>query len=1149
MKRLESVILVQFYLFEQTELRLREITGIFGRNGSGKSAALDAVQIAMFGGNANLSALNAQADERSATTRTIRAYCLGQHGPAPEHRVRDVATTYITLVWRDTVTNEPLSMGVCLSSSADSETHTVLGRYVLRGIELSMGDHIETVDNKERPREWRTFRHQLVERSRVTGEDPCFDDARRYIQAALLALRGSGGTPAYEAFTRAFRFALKMRFDKPVDQIVRHDVLEARPTNVRRFRELTDTFRSLNEMVNHVDKKVRAGEKVIELFADAEREHRRAVTWKGLSLSAQRTAAAGVTEAAAAARERAEAAHDAKRREAQALAERLATLDRDLEHAKELQEAHGAHKDHARSQSEFIRSSSRVQSRRTELKNALDDAGRLLRASASNARMQDYRDELIAAAGAIQVAAEAPDAVADEQVDKLIRPAVKLVAKIVSELFTTLGGVSRKIEETQTDLEQVGESLKRARAGHAPLGKHAQALVSELRQHGLSPTPVCDLVRVLDPDWQPVIESFLGPNVEALLIDESEEARAFDIYRQLGGPRAVYGVKIVASSKYRGNVGAAPGSVAALIDGENLIAVSFLRRILGDLRCVESNEHALAGARTLTKDGMLVSGETFERIRPVGAADLKMGGGGAGQIDSLTHQERELNRALQILQAERSQVDQLRKALSPLATDHAVALMKASVAALHEARRDLEAAQLNMADVADVGYLALHNKVVALKAALPAAKNEAALAKEVEMRAEGDVKVAAANESNAVQALNAIAAEADACRERTDYDKLFASEQWDKLLERFDEDFAGMAKHCGDQADGAGRRSSRAAHAGTGLFGQYLAEYREAPGQEIIEDWRKALSWMTAQVERLNNTELQQYKEQAEDAYRASQETFRTDVAIALSNNIDAQEKAFERLNQALSDCPVFSNGERYEFVASVRPSCEKLLTFVKNVAAHGATGDLLGSPGEIPAEFESLLREKVTPGAAGVSSALDDYREFFVFDVKILRENPTTRGKNVVGLLSKRLGTGSGGEHRAPLYVIAGAALSSAYRLDRRNRDGMSLILLDEAFDKMDMTNIVATMRYLEQLGLQVLLAGPGENLPTLNAFLHRYYDIQRDADYNVVQMEGHDVSEEMRLMFREDLPEFNPDILTQEIAALRAPLANAAAATAAAG
>ena len=35
----------------------------------------------------------------------------------------------------------------------------------------------------------------------------------------------------YEAFARAFRFALRIRFDKSVDQIVRQDVLEDRPTD------------------------------------------------------------------------------------------------------------------------------------------------------------------------------------------------------------------------------------------------------------------------------------------------------------------------------------------------------------------------------------------------------------------------------------------------------------------------------------------------------------------------------------------------------------------------------------------------------------------------------------------------------------------------------------------------------------------------------------------------------------------------------------------------------------------------------------------------------------------------------------------------------------------------------------------------------
>jgi len=189
MKYLERIRVVQFFLFEQQDFRLQDITGIFGPNGSGKSSLLDAVQIAMLGANSRLVALNAQADEQ-ATTRSLRAYCLGQYGENPEHRARDNATTYITLVWRDSETNEPLSMGVCLYASADKEKHDVLGRYIVPKIELSMSDHLETVDGEERPRDWNTFRHQLVERARVSGEDPLFNDANRYIQAALLALRG-----------------------------------------------------------------------------------------------------------------------------------------------------------------------------------------------------------------------------------------------------------------------------------------------------------------------------------------------------------------------------------------------------------------------------------------------------------------------------------------------------------------------------------------------------------------------------------------------------------------------------------------------------------------------------------------------------------------------------------------------------------------------------------------------------------------------------------------------------------------------------------------------------------------------------------------------------------------------------------------------
>jgi len=270
-------------------------------------------------------------------------------------------------------------------------------------------------------------------------------------------------------------------------------------------------------------------------------------------------------------------------------------------------------------------------------------------------------------------------------------------------------------------------------------------------------------------------------------------------------------------------------------------------------------------------------------------------------------------------------------------------------------------------------------------------------------------------------------------------------------------------------------------------------------------------------------------------AYRTSQETFRNDVAIALNNNLEWLEETMSRLNTVLRECPAFSNGERYRFRRVVRPQLETLLKFVKNVATYGPAEDMFGGPGELPEEFRALLEDKVAPGAAGVRSPLDDYREFFEFDIEILREDQLTNTPKVVGHLSKRLGPGSGGEHRAPLYVIAGAALASAYRLDRGNKDGLRLILLDEAFNKMDPTNIIATMRYLEELGLQVFMASPGENLGILTAFLHRYYDILRDVDNNAVMIEGREVLSETRAMFREDLPEFNPGLVDQELAVMR--------------
>ena len=231
MKKLIKIRLVQFFLYETLDIDIGMTCGIFGANGSGKSSLLDAVQIVMLGanegsGNAGI-AFNAQADETNHNSRSIRAYCLGQYGHAPDARVRDSADTYITLLWEDSQTQERISTGIHIH--ADAAQSYVQGRYIFSG-ELTLDDHLDKSDGATRPKSWLHFKQMLIQRA--PGEETLYDNAKRFVEALLFRLRGAGGVPRLDAYRQAFRFGLRMKFDKSVDDIVRRQVLEARPTHI-----------------------------------------------------------------------------------------------------------------------------------------------------------------------------------------------------------------------------------------------------------------------------------------------------------------------------------------------------------------------------------------------------------------------------------------------------------------------------------------------------------------------------------------------------------------------------------------------------------------------------------------------------------------------------------------------------------------------------------------------------------------------------------------------------------------------------------------------------------------------------------------------------------------------------------------------------
>src|SRR3546814_1229681 len=104
MKKPEKLILVQYFVCEAEEILINGHTAFLGPNGTGQSALLDAIQIALLGADMNQVRFNVRSTVKDE--RSLRAYCLGPYRPPHDgdrptgknNRCRSDPPTYITLI-------------------------------------------------------------------------------------------------------------------------------------------------------------------------------------------------------------------------------------------------------------------------------------------------------------------------------------------------------------------------------------------------------------------------------------------------------------------------------------------------------------------------------------------------------------------------------------------------------------------------------------------------------------------------------------------------------------------------------------------------------------------------------------------------------------------------------------------------------------------------------------------------------------------------------------------------------------------------------------------------------------------------------------------------------------------------------------------
>ena len=118
------------------------------------------------------------------------------------------------------------------------------------------------------------------------------------------------------------------------------------------------------------------------------------------------------------------------------------------------------------------------------------------------------------------------------------------------------------------------------------------------------------------------------------------------------------------------------------------------------------------------------------------------------------------------------------------------------------------------------------------------------------------------------------------------------------------------------------------------------------------------------------------------------------------------------------------------------------------------------------------------------------DYKTYVVFDLVVKGEDGTEQR------LSRTLGSKSGGETQIPFYIALLASFSQVCRVRSRNKNNtIRVIILDEAFSKMDGERIQESVKMLRKFGLQAVFSAPPDKIPDIAPLVDRNIVVYKDG------------------------------------------------------
>ncbi|WP_279482009.1 SbcC/MukB-like Walker B domain-containing protein [Aureimonas sp. SK2] len=1135
MYSLRRISLSNWYLIDAKDIDIRGEAALIGPTGAGKTSIQDAIQTVITGASQNRLNLNASASGRSS--RSVLEYCLGMTGdPAENGRpLRQSCETLLVLTFANDQTGEPIAVGIAMAARQGEAREEILSRFIAPGHAFSLETVRRNQGGVETVMPWREIAASLRESCPAFAEYK--SSAEKFTAEMLVAMRGPGSAPNARHFLRAFSNALAFRpiFDPTV--FVRDFVLEPDPLDVERVRASIATWRELEGLIEEAEAKHRHVSRIAAKFLGWGRERLAADLgrWRAGAFQARRTGQEALSIRRALKEREAELALEqgvlATRREW------IRSWDEEIRDKTARLAAAGGE-----GRLREIAAETRLNER--DIREIEQGWGRISQALGTLARLVlRHADDL--PAGAVEAgraAAEALTLVRDgdsfldhargkgDRLEELVAAARRAdgFEAALDKVTERLGARAHALE---SELERLRGALSRPKGAGGTLSREASRLLATLQAAGIPAVPLCDVVDVADPSWQYAAEALLGRGREALIVEPALLQRAFDLMWR--DRNAFAGCTLVKTSATR-SINARPpaGSILEALATDDPHARAFLNVRIGAFRKAETDAELDRLERGVMRNGKTSSGMGLSVQRDLG--DLLFGrGGGKGDDGAGLEAERaRLEAELAELRARLREAREGARALGPV-----VAALSPEAGPAELERRAMGVRQRTDELLRDRRALE-EGEAAALKAEIEEIRAErdtyaAELAEEVEPKVE-TLRQTVAN----LKARGDMASErhrAAVTRRRRAW-AVLATEATAELLvlTRPGEDAATLASLCAGlraeiAAGEAERRDAAAWLASARNEAEAAAEAAEGTARreqlsalreltEYAGRWNQpvpafdgdtmvpALAWVLGEASRLETHELRGHRDACVKAAAEMRRMMREDLLARLSEKLARVGYRLAGINRLLKRHRF--TGQTYAFSYAVNGRFEGMHDLAQRAAEGQLTDEMFDtSMGEVEAMIEG----------AEDAALLADYRQYYTFEIVMsdAEGNRTT--------LSSRAMKGSGGEAQVPFYVAIAASLALAYFPDHiaGRPVGMGLALFDEAFNKLDVPNTQALLRFFRDMGLQLLIAGPEDKRATFTEVLDTIILVNKSLDGRAVYIDTEYPGETAK----EALARLNPD------------------------